>query len=263
MQDKPLGQFPHPPAPSPDFGRGGDARLPSPAGGRGVGGEGEKILLLAGTAEGAALARQLAADPGIELIVSLAGRVNDLPDLPGRLRVGGFGGVEGLTAFLLAEKITRVIDATHPFAKAISAHAEVACLAAKIPLERRERPLWRRRPGDRWHWADDLPMAARMAARMGRRILLTTGKGSIAPFARFGGPAYVVRLIEPPAKPLGFSQAAIVLGRGPFSLEDEMALMRRFAVDLLVTKASGGRATEAKLTAARLLKIPVILVKRP
>jgi len=222
-----------------------------------------KVLLLGGTLEGAAIARRLAADPGVELIVSLAGRVADLPDLPGRLRVGGFGGAEGLTAFLKAENIAKVIDATHPFAAAISAHAAQACGDLGIPLERVQRPLWSRHPGDRWHWADDMAMAARMAAALGRQVLLTVGKGSLAPFARHGGPDYVVRLIDRPASTLGFRRASVVLGRGPFSLADELTLMEHFQVDLLVTKASGGTATEAKLTAARMLGIPVILVRRP
>jgi len=223
----------------------------------------DKVLLLGGTLEAALLSRRLAVDPSVELIVSLAGRVAALPDLPGRVRVGGFGGAEGLRDFLRAEGITRVIDATHPFAAAISAHAAQACAALGILLQRVERPQWCRHPGDRWHWADDMGMAARMAAALGRRVLLTVGKGPLAPFARHGGPDYVIRLIDPPKASLGFRRAAIVLGRGPFTLKDEVALMRRFSVDLLVSKASGGPATEAKLAAARMLDVPVVLVKRP
>lgn len=222
-----------------------------------------KVLLLGGTAEGAALARRLAADPSIKLIVSFAGRVAQLPDLPGDIRIGGFGGAEGLADFLINEEVSKVIDATHPFAATISAHAQEACARVGIPLERLERPCWPRRPGDLWHWADDMVMAARMAASLGRRVLLTVGKGSLEPFIRHGGPHYVVRLIDPPAGALGFANASIILGRGPFSLADELALMQRFQVDLLVSKASGGAATEAKLTAARMLKVPVILVRRP
>ena len=222
-----------------------------------------KVLLLGGTAEGASLARRLAADPSVKLIVSFAGRVAQLPDLPGDIRIGGFGGIEGLADFLINEEVSKVIDATHPFAATISAHAAQACARVGIPLERLERPCWPRRPGDLWHWADHMEMAARMAASLGRRVLLTVGKGSLTPFTRHGGPHYIVRLIDPPAGALGFASASIILGRGHFSLADELALMRRFDVDLLVTKASGGAATEAKLTAARILRRPVILVKRP
>ena len=158
--------------------------------------------------------------------------------------------------------MTRVIDATHPFAAVISAHAAAACAALGLPLERLERPSWSKHPGDRWHWAGDLEMAARMAPRLGRRIFLTVGAASVEPFARFGGPFYLLRLVEPPAR-LAWPRCAVVIGRGPFGVEQELALMRRFAVDLLVTKASGGAATEAKIVAARRLALPVLLVRRP
>jgi precorrin-6A/cobalt-precorrin-6A reductase len=221
-----------------------------------------KVLILGGTQEAAGLARALAA-AGVAVVTSFAGRVAVLPELPGEVRVGGFGGAAGLAAYLRDQAITRVIDATHPFAATISAHAVQACAATGIPLERLERPLWPRRPGDRWHWADDPAMAARMAPKLGRTILLTVGAGGLAPFARHGGPHYVLRLIEAPPRRLGFRQATVVLGRGPFTLAEEIALLDRFAIDLLVTKASGGGATQAKLVAARKLAIPVLLIRRP
>ncbi|PKU21728.1 cobalt-precorrin-6A reductase [Telmatospirillum siberiense] len=220
-----------------------------------------KVLILGGTGEAVLEARRLAA-AGVPVVTSLAGRLATQPDLPGVVRIGGFGGARGLADFLAAEGIVRVIDATHPFAAAISRHARAACAALGLPLERIERPVWPKRPGDHWHWADDPAMAARMAPRLGRRILLTTGAGSLAVFARWGGPLYVVRLIEDPGR-LPFHDYRIVLGRGPFSLAAEMALMADFAIDLLVTKASGGAATEAKIAAARRLGVPVLLVRRP
>lgn len=223
-----------------------------------------RVLILGGTAEAAALAERLTAD-GVAVVTSLAGRLSRPPALAGTLRVGGFGGVAGLERFLRQEAITRVVDATHPFATIISAHAEAACARLGLPLEQLRRPEWRRHPGDRWHWADDLPMAARLAPKLGRRVLLTVGARSVAAFAKSGGPFYLVRLIEPPrpSSRLPLRRYALVIGRGPFSLDLEMALMRRFAIDLVVTKASGGAATEAKLTAARRLGIPVLLVRRP
>jgi len=230
---------------------------PLPPAGEGA----QKILILGGTAEGAALARRLAAHT--QVITSFAGRVRDLPALPGQVRVGGFGGAEGLEEFLRQERITRVYDATHPFAARISAHARQACARLGLPLERIRREDWQRRPGDRWFWAEDMKMAARMAPTLGRRILLTVGRNSLAPFARHGGPHYVARLVDPPTARLGFPWLEILLGRGPFRLQEELALLRRFRIDLLVSKASGGKATEAKLTAARMLGIPVLLVRRP
>jgi precorrin-6A/cobalt-precorrin-6A reductase len=221
----------------------------------------DRVLILGGTAEAAAVARQLAGQ-GVEVVNSFAGRLPDVPDLPGETRVGGFGGAAGLADYLREAHIDRVIDATHPFASTISAHAAAACAELGVPLERLWRPEWTRRPGDRWHWADDTAMAARMAAKLGRRVLLTVGVGEVGVFARNGGPLYVVRLIvEPGCLPLPRCQ--VVLGRGPFTVAGELALMRAFRVDLLVTKASGGAATEAKLTAARKLRIPVVMIRRP
>jgi precorrin-6A/cobalt-precorrin-6A reductase len=221
----------------------------------------DKILILGGTSEGATAARRLAAS-GAAVVTSFAGRVESLPDLPGAVRVGGFGGVAGLSAYLETEGITRVIDATHPFAAAISRHARIACAALGLPLERLERPLWAKHPGDRWHWAEDVKMAARMAPTLGRRIFLTVGAGMVGAFAKAGGPLYVIRLIAAPSR-LPLRDYRIVLGRGPFSLVDELALMRTFHIDLLVTKASGGAATEAKITGARKLGLPVLLIRRP
>jgi precorrin-6A/cobalt-precorrin-6A reductase len=221
----------------------------------------DKILILGGTADAAALAARLVAE-GQDVITSLAGRLSTVPVLQGEVRVGGFGGVDGLAAFLADRAITRVVDATHPFAATMSRHAREACAANGIPLQRLERPLWDKHPGDCWHMADDAAMAARMAARLGRRIFLTVGANTLGPFTRFGGPFYLVRLIERPSR-LAFPHHHLVLDRGPFRLEGEIALMRRFAIDLLVAKASGGPATEAKIRAARSLGLPVVLVRRP
>ncbi len=223
----------------------------------------ERILILGGTAEAAALARRLVAEkPEAEIITSLAGRLIAPRPLPGTIRVGGFGGVDGMIAYLRQARITQVFDATHPFAATISVHAQMACAMLGISLESFERPMWIKHPGDRWHWADDIAMAARMAARA-RRVFITVGAKELAPFARRGGPFYVVRLIEPPPRPLAFRHYALVLGRGPFTVAEELTLLRAFDIDLVVTKASGGAATEAKLIAARTLGVPVVLVRRP
>lgn len=227
----------------------------------------ERILILGGTGEAAALAWQLVAEkPAAEIITSLAGRVTAHRALPGTVRIGGFGGVDGMVAYLRQAEITQVIDATHPFAAVISARARAACATLGVPLEALERPMWAKHPGDRWHWADDMDMAARMAAHGlfgARRVFITVGAKELAPFARRGGPFYVIRLIEAPLRPLAFRHYGLVLRRGPFTVAEELTLLRAFDIDLVVTKASGGAATEAKLIAARKLGIPVLLVKRP
>lgn len=223
----------------------------------------ERILILGGTAEAALLAHRLAHDlPDATVVTSLAGRLSAPPNLPGVVRVGGFGGVDGMIEYLRAGDFNRVIDATHPFAAVISAHAAAACDALGISLQRTNRPMWRKHPGDRWRWAADMAMAARMAARA-RRVFLTVGAQELAPFAGRNGPFYLVRMIEEPRHALPFRHYALVLGRGPFAVAEEKTLLETFSIDLVVSKASGGAATEAKIEAARELKIPVVLVRRP
>jgi precorrin-6A/cobalt-precorrin-6A reductase len=125
------------------------------------------------------------------------------------------------------------------------------------------RPAWRRHPLDRWIEVDSVEAAAQIVGRVGRRALLTVGAGEVAAFAPANGVRFVVRMIDPPRAPLPLRFHEVVLGRGPFALTEERHLMQRNAIDVLVCKASGGAATEAKLVAARELSLPVIMVRRP
>jgi len=215
-----------------------------------------KLLILGGTTEAARLARTLAGS-GIQFINSLAGRTDNAPPLPGATRVGGFGGPEGLAAYLKSEHIDRVIDATHPFAARISAHAAEACAAADVPRLMLVRPEWEQQPGDRWIMVDSMAKAARQAAG---RAFLTVGIGEVAAF-QHSDAWFLVRLIADQALPL--KNYRVVTGKGPFDAEAEQALMREHAIGMVVTKASGGAATYGKIAAARALSLPVIMVRRP
>ena len=220
-----------------------------------------RILILGGTAEAAELARACTALPGLEVISSLSGRTR-VPGLPpGEVRIGGFGVAAGLARFLAERPIDRVIDATHPFAARIGANAEQACREAGVPRLRLLRPPWTREPGDRWMEAADLAEAARRLPRLGCRVFLTVGHQDLGAFAGLDL-WFLVRTIEPPAV-LPLRHAQWLGGRGPFALEHELALLRAHAIDVLVTKASGGAATYAKLVAARQLGLPVVMVRRP
>jgi precorrin-6A/cobalt-precorrin-6A reductase len=221
-----------------------------------------RVLILAGTREAGALAEACAARPGLEAISSLAGRTRAPRALPGEVRVGGFGGAEGLARFLRARAIDRLIDASHPFAEQIGRHAERACRMTGVPRLRLLRPPWQRRADDLWVAVADLAEAARRLPEFGRRAFLTVGHRDLGAFAGLADVWFLVRTIEVPAR-LPLQRALWLQGRGPFPLEAELALLRDHAIDVLVTKASGGEATYAKLAAARRLGLPVIMVRRP
>lgn len=218
------------------------------------------VLVLGGTGE----ARELAAAldrAGVPFVSSLAGRVRN-PVLPvGDVRIGGFGGPDGLADYLLTHRIRAVVDATHPFAMGISASADRACGAAGVPLLRLARPGWANHPlAGNWRWVDDYPNAA--AAVAGRRVFLTTGRTTIRDFTDVAAPFVLVRLVEPATSPLpaGWSE---ITSRGPYTVRAEVALMREHRIEVLVTKDSGGASTEAKLVAADRLGIRVVVVRRP
>lgn len=219
------------------------------------------VLLLGGTAEGRALAAGLAQVRGVSVTTSLAGRVKDPARLHGQVRVGGFGGVNGLMAHLLAHSVDAVIDATHPFAAEMTRSAAKACSVCEVPLVRVERPAWVRRRADQWHEVDTVAEAAAAADRLGTRLLVTTGRQEAARFADVQ--AYcLLRSVEPPDPPLP-AKHEVLLDKGPFAVAAEIALLTDKRIDVVVTKNSGGGATIAKISAARELGLPVVMVRRP
>jgi precorrin-6A/cobalt-precorrin-6A reductase len=221
------------------------------------------VLVLGGTSEARALAAELASRPGLRVISSLAGRVSN-PALPaGEVRVGGFGGVAGLAAYARAENVGAVVDATHPFAETISAHAVEACAEAGLPLLRLARPAWTPRDGDDWHDAGSLGEAAAVLPGLGSRVFLTTGRQGLGAFAALDRLWFLIRCVDPPDGGLLPVNREVLLARGPYQREPERALMRRHRIDVLVTKNSGGPLTEGKLDAARDLGIPVVMISRP
>jgi len=224
----------------------------------------ERLLILGGTAEAAALARAATAAFGdaLEVTTSLAGRLPDRPDLPGRLRVGGFGGADGLASFLRAEQIDRLIDATHPFAAVISRHAAEACAQADVPRLVLIRAAWTQQPGDRWIDAGDLGHVAALLPGLARRVFLATGPGGIEAFASVPGVWFLVRVFAPPAEPLPLPDHATIVARPPFTIAGETAMLETHRIEAVVTKNSGG-PTEAKLAAARALALPVVMIRRP
>ena len=220
------------------------------------------ILILGGTAEARRLAATLAARP-VRVITSLAGRTSAPKDLPGEIRIGGFGGVTGLSRYLAVEDITCLVDATHPFAETISRNATLACAEWQVPKLRFERAAWKPVRGDQWHHAPDLESAARILPTLGQHALLTVGSHDLAFFRLVTGAALTARMIETPPPETCPDNCRILLERGPFDPPHEKALLSGLEIDLLVTKNSGGDMTSAKLQAARELGIPVLMVDRP
>lgn len=215
-----------------------------------------RVLILGGTSEARALAGSLA---GISVITSLAGRTS-APLLPaGRLRVGGFGGADGLADYLRSERIDVLVDATHPFAARISGNAGAAAATTGVPLIVVRRPGWAEQAGDAWHRVPDLGEAAALLPRLGRRVFLTTGRQGIAAFADVDA-WFLARSVEPPEPPMP-RRLETLLERGPFTLDGERRLLAEHRIDVLVSKDSGG--PDAKLVAARDRGLPVVMVDRP
>ena len=219
-------------------------------------------LILGGTTEASRLAEAMAA-AGWPSILSYAGRTEAPRAQPVPVRVGGFGGAEGLARWLVQARITRVIDATHPFAARISANAVTACARTGIPLLALERPAWRPGPGDRWTMAADLDGAAALLAGMPPgRVFLAIGRQHLGAFAGLRHD-FLLRLVDPPRAPLPLADCAVEIARGPFDEEGDRALMERHRITCIVARNAGGAGAEAKLAAARALSLPVILIARP
>lgn len=221
----------------------------------------KKLLLLGGTAEASTLAHKLDG-LDVQVITSLAGRTRQPNAPPGEIRIGGFGGVDGLERYLRDEAIDVLIDATHPFADTMGEHARVAADRVSVPRLRLIRPPWEKRPGDRWIDAVDTVDAAKALPGLARRVFLTSGHHDLKAFADLDDIWFLIRTIEPVKGRLP-KQIERLETRGPFSEANELALLEHHQIDAIVTKASGGDATYAKIEAARTLGLPVIMIQRP
>ncbi len=223
------------------------------------------VLILGGTLEARELARRLVLELGrrLRVVTSLAGRRESRPGIPGEVRVGGFGGVAGLAAYLAAEKVDLVIDATHPFSAVISDHAGAACQAAGVPRLQVRRPPWRMPKKADWVEVASLAEAAEILPKFARRVWVTTGARGLEAFSGLAGLWFLVRLIDAPKGTLPLAQYEVITGMPPFSLEDERALIARHNIDTLVAKRSGGQATAAKITAAAEANVKIVLIARP
>lgn len=221
------------------------------------------VLILGGTTEASDLARALADEPAIRAVLSLAGRTR-APALPAvAARRGGFGGVDGLARYLRDHGVDALIDATHPFAAQMSRHALAAAELAGVRHLAVIRPAWQPRPGDDWTDVPTMPDAVRALGALPRRVFLAVGRQELAPFAAAPWHSYLIRSIEPPDLSDLPPRARCIAARGPFEPEGERRLLRDEGIEVLVAKNAGGEAAVAKLTAARSLGLPVVMIARP
>ena len=221
-----------------------------------------RVLLLGGTTEAGKLATALAT-ASVAATYSYAGRTAMPVAQPLPTRVGGFGGVAGLVQYLRAERVTHLFDATHPFAARMSRNAVLACAETGTQLIAFERPAWIARPGDHWRHVGDIDAAVAALPDIPARIFLGIGRQNLAAFAERPHHFYLLRLVDAPVAPLPLPNAEIVLARGPFTLQGDLALLRDGGISHVVAKNAGGEGARAKLEAARVLGLPVILIARP
>jgi precorrin-6A/cobalt-precorrin-6A reductase len=222
-----------------------------------------RILILGGTAEARQLAGRLAGRAGLDITLSLAGRTATPAAQPVPIRVGGFGGAEGLANYLVSERIDAVIDATHPYANVISANAVEAARRSGVPLVVLRRPPWIAVSGDRWIEVSDVGEVVRAIGQTPRRIFVALGRNELAPFCNAPQHYYLIRSVDPVDPPLPLPHVGYVTGRGPFGEADDHALMTEHRIDVVVAKNSGGPATYGKIAAARMLGVDVIMLRRP
>lgn len=221
-----------------------------------------RILILGGTTEARLLAEQLTEHEGIDVLLSLAGRTKEPLPQGAPVRVGGFGGSAGLADFLKSEGIEMMVDATHPFARQISANAADAAKVADIPFFALGRQAWQPVVGDQWHEVADVGAALAALGETPRRVFLAIGRQEAHHADRFPQHFYLVRSIDPVEPPLQAPDVVSILDRGPFDLPGEVRLLKQHLIDCIIAKNSGGSATYAKIEAARLLGIPVLMIAR-
>lgn len=221
-----------------------------------------RILILGGTSEARLLAADLAARGNCDVLLSLAGRTEKPAAQPVPVRIGGFGGAAALADFLKAGGYDLLIDATHPFAERISANAAFAAETTGITAIALRRPEWQRQPGDRWREVRSIPAAIEALGPSPRHVFLATGRQGAHHAEAAPQNFYLIRSVETVEPPLALANVDYLLDRGPFTLEGECALLKQHRIDAVVAKNSGGAATYAKIEAARLLGIEVMMVAR-
>jgi precorrin-6A/cobalt-precorrin-6A reductase len=222
-----------------------------------------RVLILGGTTEARLLGERLARRGGLDVTLSLAGRTASPVPHAVPVRIGGFGGAEGLAAHIAAERVDALIDATHPYATMISANAAAAARRTGVPFLVLHRPPWSAVAGDRWTEVEDTAAAVRAIGQESCNVFVALGRNELAPFAAAPQHSYLIRSVDPIDPPLPLPRVTYVTARGPFREADDRALLTVHQIGVVISKNSGGSAAYGKIAAARTLGIDVIMVRRP
>ena len=222
-----------------------------------------RVLILGGTLDARELAGLLANRSDLDVRLSLAGRTASPVEQGVPVVSGGFGGIDGLAAFLREEQIGVLIDATHPFAANISFNAAKAAPLAKTKLLALRRAPWTKVDGDRWFDVPAVDAAVEVLGDAPLSVFVALGRNELAPFIRAPQHFYLIRSVDPIDPPLDVPHAEYIVARGPFTAEDDRALFETHGIDIVIAKNSGGPATYSKIEAARMRRIPVVMLQRP
>jgi precorrin-6A/cobalt-precorrin-6A reductase len=223
----------------------------------------KNVLILGGTTEARQLAGLLAGRADFKATLSLAGRTAAPAAQPVPVRIGGFGGAEGLANYLRAEHVSALIDATHPYAAVISQHAADAAASAGVPIVALRRPAWTATAGDHWVEVGDMAGAVAALGSEPKRVFLAIGRKEVAAFTAAPQHHYLIRSVDPVEPALNVPYATYIVSRGPFAENDEKTLLSGHRIETIVAKNSGGGATYGKIAAARMLGLNVIMLRRP
>lgn len=221
-----------------------------------------RVLLLGGTSEASRLATALA-EARVDAVFSYAGRTDAPIAQPLPTRIGGFGGVEGLSRYIASEGITHIVDATHPFAAGMSRNAIAAAAMTDANLVALERSPWSQQAGDNWLHVADVEAAVESLPKEPTRVFLAIGRQNIAAFAKRPEHHYLLRFIDAPREQVPLPHHEVVIARGGFSVEGDMDLMCSHRINWVVSKNAGGATAGAKIAVARALHLPVTMIARP
>jgi precorrin-6A/cobalt-precorrin-6A reductase len=221
-----------------------------------------RALILGGTRDANRLA-DAAARLGLDAVYSYAGRTEAPATQALPTRIGGFGGASGLADYIRQEKVTHVVDATHPFAAEMSRNAVAACAETGTALIALERAPWEKTADDNWIEVANVTAAAAALPERPARVFLAIGRQHLAPFGDKPQHIYTLRFVDSPNGALPLRDAEVIVSRGPFTLAGDLELMRSRGIAWIVARNAGGTGAQAKIDAARELRLPVIMIARP